>query len=186
MCLPRLTPATEVDHINEDATDDMPENLQGLCKRCHSRKTATFVQGIPEIANEKTCDVVLVCGPPGSGKTTWAAKTMTESDVIIDFDLIASDLSGQTMYAVDREWIKPTIIERARRINALTDMTEGTAYITIAVSDPTVRQEWADKLGARIEMMGTSATECKRRIMNDNRRPKNVKVRLCQLVDGWF
>lgn len=32
--------ATEVDHIDGDATNDAPSNRQSLCKPCHSRKTA--------------------------------------------------------------------------------------------------------------------------------------------------
>jgi len=37
----RRAPANEVDHIvpRADGGDDAPENLQGLCKSCHSRKT---------------------------------------------------------------------------------------------------------------------------------------------------
>ena len=35
----RLTVATDVDHINNDATDNSPDNLQSLCHECHSRKT---------------------------------------------------------------------------------------------------------------------------------------------------
>ena len=34
------TPATEVDHIDGDRTNNAMENLQPLCKPCHSRKTA--------------------------------------------------------------------------------------------------------------------------------------------------
>ena len=33
-------PATEVDHIDGDRTNNAMENLQPLCKPCHSRKTA--------------------------------------------------------------------------------------------------------------------------------------------------
>lgn len=33
-------PATDVDHRDGDATNNDPENLQGLCRSCHSRKTA--------------------------------------------------------------------------------------------------------------------------------------------------
>jgi len=38
----RLTPATEVHHIVAiaDGGSDRDENLQPLCKSCHSRKTA--------------------------------------------------------------------------------------------------------------------------------------------------
>ncbi|MGN5354342.1 HNH endonuclease signature motif containing protein [Ralstonia sp. L16] len=36
----RVTPATVVDHIDGDATNNEPANLQGLCPSCHSAKTA--------------------------------------------------------------------------------------------------------------------------------------------------
>ena len=40
-CLDRgvIEPATEVDHVNNDPSDNRPEALQSLCKPCHSRKT---------------------------------------------------------------------------------------------------------------------------------------------------
>lgn len=38
--LNRLTPATDVDHIDNDAANNERRNLQGLCHECHSRKTA--------------------------------------------------------------------------------------------------------------------------------------------------
>ena len=36
----RVTPATVVDHIDGDAMNNDPSNLQGLCAPCHSAKTA--------------------------------------------------------------------------------------------------------------------------------------------------
>lgn len=34
-----ITPATDVDHINNDASDNRRENLAALCHECHSLKT---------------------------------------------------------------------------------------------------------------------------------------------------
>lgn len=41
-CLERghITPATDVDHVSGDPSDNSRDNLQGLCHECHSRKTA--------------------------------------------------------------------------------------------------------------------------------------------------
>ena len=42
VCMTCKRPATEVDHVvsKADGGEDTMKNLQGLCKRCHSRKTA--------------------------------------------------------------------------------------------------------------------------------------------------
>ena len=40
MCAPAcLRPATDVDHIDNDPTNNNMDNLQPLCHECHSRKT---------------------------------------------------------------------------------------------------------------------------------------------------
>ena len=36
----RITPATDVDHIDGDSWHNTRQNLQSLCHECHSRKTA--------------------------------------------------------------------------------------------------------------------------------------------------
>lgn len=36
-----VVPATDVDHLSGDPSDNSRENLQPLCHACHSRKTAT-------------------------------------------------------------------------------------------------------------------------------------------------
>ena len=48
-----VTPATEVDHIHRDTSDNRLEALQPLCKSCHSEKTAAEVEG----RMMKGCDV---------------------------------------------------------------------------------------------------------------------------------
>ena len=40
-----ITPATDVDHINGDPSNNSLKNLQGLCHSCHSRKTRREMNG---------------------------------------------------------------------------------------------------------------------------------------------
>ena len=40
----RITPATEVDHIDGDSWNNDRTNLQGLCKPCHTKKTNKEMQ----------------------------------------------------------------------------------------------------------------------------------------------
>lgn len=37
----RITPATDVDHVDGNPRHNRPENLRPLCHSCHSRRTAT-------------------------------------------------------------------------------------------------------------------------------------------------
>lgn len=46
-------PATDVDHIDGNETNDEWENLQPLCHECHSRKTATENGGFGNQATKK-------------------------------------------------------------------------------------------------------------------------------------
>lgn len=50
MVPPRLTPSTEADHIIPlPEGPDTVENMQGLCRPCHSRKTARSERGLAPV-----------------------------------------------------------------------------------------------------------------------------------------
>ncbi|MDO5090138.1 MAG: HNH endonuclease signature motif containing protein [Cardiobacteriaceae bacterium] len=40
-----IVPATDVDHIDNDATNNRMDNLMSLCHSCHSKKTAQEQRG---------------------------------------------------------------------------------------------------------------------------------------------
>lgn len=62
-----VTPATEVDHIHRDTSDNRLEALQPLCKSCHSEKTAAEAEG----RLMKGCDVN---GYPLDPRHPWNAN----------------------------------------------------------------------------------------------------------------
>ena len=46
--LGRVVPATDVDHIDGDSHNNERDNLQALCRSCHTRKTNREQAGLPD------------------------------------------------------------------------------------------------------------------------------------------
>lgn len=90
-------PAVDVDHIipKDRGGKDIKINLQSLCKSCHNKKTAEESDNFQR-SNFGTASIMLVCGPPGAGKTTWVIERMRWGDVVADYDLIVKAISGQS------------------------------------------------------------------------------------------
>jgi 5-methylcytosine-specific restriction protein A len=129
--LGRLVPATLVDHIVPHQGDQTlfwdTSNWQPLCAPCHAEKTyrdeAAFGQDreYPRALRAPKCDVVLVCGPPGAGKSTYVAKRAKPADLVIDFDQILAEISRRPIYEGYPEYGKRALAERNRRLLALAD-----------------------------------------------------------------
>jgi hypothetical protein len=104
--------ATECDHIlsarlilDNFGTEEFynPDRLQGLCHRCHSSKT-TLESGFTGRRGTKITDLgdrsntTVVCGPAGSGKTTYVASHKASNDLTWDYDVVMADLTGLPMH----------------------------------------------------------------------------------------
>lgn len=89
-----------VDHIipSKDDWDDRlnSDNLQSLCRSCHRIKTKREWMKHHK-GSQRYMDINVVCGLPGSGKTTYVKKHMTEHDLIYDYDALMHSLSGLPM-----------------------------------------------------------------------------------------
>src|SRR5690606_21260798 len=100
----RVTDTLEVDHIVPLAIslDDTDENLQCLCLDCHPLKTAAESRSrtsyAPEWLPPPLVPVVVVCGPPASGKSTYVAERATDADLVLDADAIACRMTGKPIY----------------------------------------------------------------------------------------
>jgi 5-methylcytosine-specific restriction endonuclease McrA/predicted kinase len=90
-----------VDHIvpSKDDWEDRLclDNLQTLCKDCHSIKTKREWIKHHKGA-ERYMTIKMVCGLPGSGKSTYATKHRTDHDLIYDYDVLMSALSGLPLH----------------------------------------------------------------------------------------
>lgn len=95
-------PSVDVDHIVALQDGGAPyarENLRGLCKRHHGQVTKAGriarAQGDEVVANW------IVCGPPCSGKTTWAEQQTPGR--VLDYDAVFCEVTGLPLYVQPEE-----------------------------------------------------------------------------------
>lgn len=174
----RIVPAAVVDHIvphkgNEGAFWDAG-NWQPLCKPCHDAKTAREDGGFvghswhPEWLMPPRVPLVIVCGPPASGKNTYVAGHAGRNDLVIDLDAIGSELSGLLpCHDWNRDNLGRAVRRRNSMVQSLSSPSCGYDAGWLIVSEPAAdrRQWWADKLSPKsIVVMETPAHICVERV----------------------
>ena len=195
-------PATSVDHIVPH--DGSPEqfwntaNWQSLCADCHNSKSAQWA--VQKREARKAGDtakfavpVTVVCGPPGSGKTSYVEERRKWGDLTVDLDAIYQAITGLPMYETPLALLP--FVTAAR--DALVDRLSRPA--------PEVKRAWVIQGGARQEdreryqtrgasvvVLAVPEDECLRRISKDVRRSGGPdagvgKVARWQpLVERWW
>lgn len=169
--------ASVTDHIRPHRGDVElfrdQKNHQSLCKRHHDEKTQ--VQDTPHLyppgLEPASCELIMVIGPPGAGKTTYVEQHARASDQIIDLDVIAAEIAGLPIYHATRQHKDAALIERNHRLRELAHMPR-TQRVWFVVSAPGKRRRWwEDRLHpARVVPLCVPLSECMRRIRKDRRR----------------
>ncbi len=175
----RIAEAKEVDHIQPKSAGgtDAVSNLQAICKPCHLLKSdsesGVQAAAVPTFTRKPLIPVTVVCGPPGSGKTSWVAARAQASDLVLDLDEIQARLSGLGWYGYGEEWIQPALAERNRRLGALANPSNYTrCWLIVGAPTWSERRKWKDMLGADVVVLEVDEDECLSRIGRDTRRPK--------------
>ena len=80
----------EVDHITPkcDGGGNDRENLQGICRECHQKKT------IQDAGNEERShdNIRIVNGPPYAGKRAYVYSQIRRNDIVFDWDKVLAAL----------------------------------------------------------------------------------------------
>lgn len=166
-----LTPATVVDHVIPHRGDPTlfwdQTNWQALCKPCHDRKTA-LEDGR---WSARSTVVTIVCGPPGSGKTTYVRERARPGDLIDDLDAIFAAISGLPWYHKPPELLpfaaeaRDAILRRLERPSCVER-----AWVITSGAKRQEREALAQRLKARVVVLTVPPEECLRRIRQDERR----------------
>lgn len=175
--------------------EDADSNLQVLCSGangCHDRKTAIekgadlAVSFFPEWLEPATCDLTIVCGPPGSGKSTYVRERARQYDTVIDLDLIVANLSGQPIYQAGKEWLLKAAYLRNRQLIELS-RTDRPAWFIVSGRGKDERAWWSGKLQPKnMVVLDLPLDECIKRIRADDRRTDSAKLIHIERARRWW
>ena len=132
-------------------------------------------------------NVIVVCGAPGSGKTTYVKERLKEKDIVWDMDYVRRALCLQDNQSHDMP---------IATLNMATFLRTGfMAYIkkywlrydniyVITSAKPYKAQKIADDYEGKLVVMPAKMNECIEHIMNDVTR-KNIGKQI-ELVKDWY
>lgn len=114
--------------------------------------------------------IVLLCGPPCSGKTSLAHHLATPRDRVLDFDVIARDLGSPTMWNHDDPWrTQAEDLFQAHLAAVHRTRTPGTAWVLRTAPRPNQRARLATQWHATVYLLNPGEPECVRRAKADSR-----------------
>lgn len=185
-----------------------PDNLASVCKPCHDGEIQRGeragwtdrgwqVEGHsipPRIVQPlglkaSAVPLVMVCGPPGAGKSSYIRERMVDGDILIDIDAILTELSGtqaRTQARRDRH-LMDAFIERNKRLAGLaTAKPPARAWFPVTAAGPSVRACWAEQLKpAAVVVMETPVETCIARIKAAPDRAETAP-NMIQGVHTWW
>jgi hypothetical protein len=148
---------------------------------------ANALEWRPEWIRTPAIRTTLVCGCPGSGKSTYVKKRRKKGDQIIDLDLIKSAISGIVGHIIEYEpgLLEQAIIERNRSLDALADATDCKAWVVMGLPLRDDRLWWSAKLNAKVVVIETSLVDAASRILGDRRRLDARQLHI-QWAQRWW
>lgn len=125
----------------------------------------------------------IICGPPGSGKSSYVKKMARWGDLIVDTDEIYQAISGQPIYDKPESLLK--LVFKVRDF-----LIENSAGLNVYLITGGARRDDRDRMidllgGATVVVLETSYHECYRRISNDPRRRQKA-VQWGPLIKKWW
>jgi 5-methylcytosine-specific restriction protein A len=140
---------------------------------------------IPDGLQPSGIPVMLVCGPPAAGKTTYVREHARKGDILIDFDLIRHKVGG-TSWDFDEGVNRRAFAYRDKMIRGLASKRWGTAWLVVMAPTKAERKAWADALGWTTEVIVNPGRErCLEQMAGDPGRKATAKMQ-AQAIARWF
>lgn len=155
-------------------------NLQTLCHKCHSSKTGK------EMGNRfqtTTCntEIILVVGPPASGKSHYVRQHMTYGDCVVDIDELVRALSLNQLRDNAENIIGVALEIRSAIITAAIGKVARVWVIATGSTQDSRQRALGSHNAHQTIVMTTSRAECKARALERTGYPEWE-----HLIDEWF
>jgi len=133
--------------------------FETLCQQCHSiekqsQEGGTTASYHPDWLRPSSIPLTIICGPPASGKSTYAKEHAGPYDVVIDLDAILCGLSGRPMHTFHTAETQAWIERALRKRNAILAYLSRTprwraAWFIVSAAKADRRDYWCKKLQPR-------------------------------------
>lgn len=131
--------------------------------------------------------IYVVCGPPGSGKTTWVGERKRWGDVVVDMDAMFAAATGLPWYEKPEALVKLVLELQETALRWIERNPERfvNAWVITGGARRAARERLARRLDAEVVVMEISPDECLRRIAADPRRAGQAQA-WGPLVHRWW
>lgn len=154
----------------------------GLCNK-HKHGFGYY----PKLEKPIAIESIMVIGAPASGKSSFVAKNKKQGDIVLDLDVIKSEISGKPLHSAHDESVFRNALDVRNRILVSLQFVENkgqTLWFVIGAPDRYDRQKWKDLLKpSKVFIMQCSKKDCLSRI---EQRKSETEWEQMQAVERWF
>lgn len=153
-------------------------NLASMCRRCHALEHARTGVATPAAGGARSpaaypaklgrfaSQVVVVCGPPASGKSTFVRTRAKPGDVVLDLDEIGARLAGNDVHDDHRTVLAAALAERNDALFAAARAPGPPVWLISSAPRPAQRAFWRERGASVVEVMAPRAV-CEERIRSE-------------------
>lgn len=127
----------------------------------------------------------LICGPPGSGKTTYVKECAQRGDLIVDLDTFYQALSGLEWYDKPQPLLKYVLAARDGALDELAKSPMVDAWIIGELPMKAERDGYRARFDAEVTVLETPMVDCLLRIGEDERRSEQLGEWMPRVQSWW-
>ncbi len=168
------------ENVRDTSVSLNPANVVVVHHACHNQIHKRNV-------TKEERKVVIVYGPPLSGKSSYVRARMETGDMVIDYDQLFLAVSGKALYEKPNE-----LLPMCKQCTACSLITVrrgmGSGRLpgsSVGMRTGTSREKLSEELGAQLIKIEATKEECMKRLKEDTHRSKQIAL-WTGYIDKWF